>query len=116
MQPEDNEPLVRAHWCLTRLERKQIGAQLWEEVTMATGGTKNFRVSGPAIPKLWKEIKANFANGILTSSPLKVKRHYPLLYCRADIIIMQEIRNIPHCKRQTLRDMAYEFGVGKSTL
>ena len=125
MQPVDGDPVVRAHRYLTRVEKKQIGAQLWEEVTMATGHpvlahgaivrcAKNFGVSRPAISRLWQRMKSNFANGLLTSSPLKEKYSRPLLYCRDEM--MQQMQEIPHCKRRTLRDLGVQLGIGKSTV
>lgn len=125
MQPAEPLPPLRANRYLTRLEKKQVGAQLWEEVTMTIGEpilahgaiarcAKNFAVSRPAISKLWKVMKRNFADGILTSSPVREKHRKPLLYCRKSL--MQEIETIPHCKRRTLRDLAVQLGVGKTTI
>ena len=37
VQAVEDDPPVRTHWYLTRLERQQIAAHLLEEVTMATG-------------------------------------------------------------------------------
>lgn len=124
MQPPEDDPPVRDHRYLTRLERQQVAAQLLEEVNMATGEpilahgaiarcAKNFGVSRPAISKLWKHMKRNFADGILTISPVKKKPH-PLLYCRDEL--MARICDIPYHRRRTLRDMAADLGVGKTTL
>jgi hypothetical protein len=125
MQLEDDDPPVRAHRYLTRLERQQIAAQLLEEANMATGEpilafgavgrcAKKFGVKAPAISKLWKHMKQNFAKGILTASPAKKKHSSSLLYCRETL--MEQISALPYCKRRTLRDMAAELGIGKSTL
>lgn len=125
MQPAEVDPPVRTQRYLTKEERQRIAKCLWEEVNLATGqpilahgaigrAAKNFGVSSPAISNLWKHMKANFANGKLTASPLKEKRKYPLLYCRDELMI--QIAAIPHCRRRTLRDMANDLGIGKSTL
>ena len=125
MQPEDHVPPERANRYLTRLERKQVAAQLWEEANMATGEpilafgavgrcAKKFGVKPPAISKIWKHMKENFAAGILTASPEKKKHSSSLLYCRDEL--SEQIRALPHHKRRTLRDMACELGIGKSTL
>ena len=84
MQPAEDDPPVRDHRFLTRLERKQVAMQLLEEVNMATGQpilahgaiarcAKNFGVSRPAISRLWKHTKENFPDGVLTISPVKRK-------------------------------------------
>jgi hypothetical protein len=125
MQREENDPPVRANRYLTRLERQQIAAQLLEETNMATGEpilafgaigrcAKKVGVKAPAISKFWKHMKENFAKGILTASPVKKKPSSSLLYCREEI--SQQISALPHHKRRTLRDMASELGIGKSTL
>jgi hypothetical protein len=98
--------------------------QLVEEVNMATGQpilahgaiarcAKNFGVSRPAISKLWRQLKRNITDGVLTISPVK-RQSRPLLYCREEL--MEQIREIPLHKRRTLRDMAVELGIGKTTL
>ena len=75
---------------------------------------KKVGVSAPAISKVWKHMKENFANGILTASPVKKQRASSLLYSREEL--SEQISALPHHKRRTLRDMASELGVGKSTL
>jgi transcriptional regulator with XRE-family HTH domain len=125
MQPEEDNPPERARRYLTRLERQQVAAQLLEETTFATGEpilahgavrrcAKKFNVTGPAISNLWKLIKKNLEQGKLTASPVKKGQPPSFLYCRDEL--SEQIRSLPHCKRQTLRDMAAELGVGKSTL
>ena len=125
MPPVEDNPPERANRYLTRLERQQVAAQLLEETTMATGQpvlahgavrrcAKKFNVTGPAISNLWKLIKKNLEQGKLTFSPMKKGRPPSFLYCRDEL--SQQIGSIPHCQRQTLRDMATELGIGKSTL
>ena len=101
MQPEDNDPPVRANRYLTRLERQQIAAQLWEEVNMATGEpllafgaigrcAKKIGVKAPAISKIWKHMnKENFAKGIMAASPVKQNHSSSLLYCRSLSPVLQ---------------------------
>ena len=125
MQPPEPLPLERTHRYLSRLERQKLSAQLWEEVTWATGQpilafgaitrcAKNFNISRPAISKIWKHMKQNFDKGILTASPEKKTCSSSLLYCRDELML--QMANIPHSNRQTLRDLATELGIGKSTV
>ena len=85
MQLDDHDLPVRANRYLTRLERQQVAAQLWEEKNMATGEpvlafgavgrcAKKFGVKAPAISKIWKHMKENFAKGIPTTSPEPQRR------------------------------------------
>lgn len=127
MQMVNQDPPVRTHRYLSRVERKQVLAQLWEETTVATGQpilahgamgrcAKNFNVSRPAISYFWKHMKKQYLQeGILTASPVKKKPSCSSqLYCRDEI--SREIEAIPYCRRQTVRDTANELGIGKSTV
>jgi hypothetical protein len=123
---ENNRPVVRDNRFLTSNEKKQIARQLWEEATMATGTpilahgaigrcAKNFGVTGPAISNVWRQMKKNFAKGILSASPEKKSPSASrMLYCRDEL--SSQIAALPHCKRRTLRDMAIELGISKSTI
>ena len=126
MQTEDSFPRVRTQRHLTRLERQQIAAQLWKEARMETGQpilvhgaiarcAKKFNFTGPTISNAWKQMKENFAKGILTASPVKKEpRPSSCLYCRDEL--RTQINALPHSKRQNLRDIANELGIGKTTL
>ena len=74
---------------------------------------KKFGVSVPAIASLWKHMKVNFTQGILSISPTK-KKPRPLLYCREEL--MEQVKALPHHQRRTIRDMATALGISKSTL
>lgn len=115
---------------LTSLQRKQVISDLLEgaEITaegacLARGAVtrvaKKFAVSRPCISKIWKRAVDNWNDPEVqayVSSPLK-KGHCGRKRKNQDAEALgQAVMAIPRNKRRTIRDLARELGIPKSTV
>lgn len=118
--------LERQHRFLSLKERKELATSLISETSWGTGepvlafgavarASEKFRISRVAVGRFWKGMKLRYtADGILSGSPLKFRTGRPSIYCNEDIA--RAVEEIPFDQRRSIREMAKELGVSKSSL
>ena len=122
MEPNNTE---RSSRYLSLQQRKAILAALLQETTWATGApilaigcqtrlAKKFKVSVPAISKLWKHIKEKHQVEGVFSPSTKKRSGRPKKYdYRA---IAEALETLEPSSRGTIRDAAGKLGLGTATL
>jgi len=118
--------LERKNRFLSLKERKELATSLISETSWGTGdpilafgavarAAEKFRISRVAVGRFWKDMKLRFnVDGILSGSPTKFRTGRPSIYSNEDIA--RAVEEIPFDQRRSIREMANELGVSKSSL
>lgn len=77
--------------------------------------SENFRISREAVSKFWRGMKRRYEeDGIMSGSPTKFRTGRRSIYANEGMA--RAIEDIPFGQRRSIRELAKELGISKSSL